>query len=80
MSSVYKINWLFIIVGNFLLPTSVLSYMIQNTVDFICITNTRHQKWKDNVKKKFMFIYKYSNSCIDNVEAAIWLLYGSPMK
>ena len=28
MSSVYKINWLFIIVGNFLLSTSVLSYMM----------------------------------------------------
>ena len=25
-------------------PTSVLSYMTQNGVDVICITNTRHQK------------------------------------
>ena len=45
--------------------------MIKNTVDVICITKTRHQKWKDNVKKKFIFIYKYRNSFIDNVEAAI---------
>ena len=48
-----------------------------NTVDVICITNTRHQKWKQNVKKEFIFIYRYNDSCIDNEEAAIWLLYGS---
>ena len=28
----------------------ILSYVIQNTVDVICITNIRHQNWKDNVK------------------------------
>ena len=57
-------------------PTSILSYMIQNTVDVICITNTRHQKRKDNVKNKFIFIYGYNNTCIDNEEATT-LLYGS---
>ena len=51
--------------------------MIQNTVDVIGATNTRHQKGKDNVKKKFIFIYRYNDSCIDNEEAAICLLYGS---
>ena len=50
--------------------------MIQNTVDVICITNTRHQKRKDNVKNKFIFIYGYNNTCIDNEEATT-LLYGS---
>ena len=59
-------------------PTSILSYMIQNTVDVICIPNTGHQKWKDNVKKKFILIYKYNESYIDNEEAvAIWLFHGS---
>lgn len=29
--------------------------MIENTVDVICIINTRHQKQKD-VKKKFIFM------------------------
>ena len=37
MSSVYKINHLSV-------PTTVLSYMIQNTVDVLCITNTGYQK------------------------------------
>ena len=46
MSFVYKMNCLSV-------PTSILSYMMQNTVDVIRITNTRHQKWRDNVKKKF---------------------------
>ena len=53
------------------LPVSVLSYMIQNTVGGIGITNTRYQKLKDNVKNKFIFIDRYKNSCIDNEEAAI---------
>ena len=69
MFSVYKMNHLSV-------PTSILSCMIQNTTDVIYITNTRHQKWKD-VKKKFIFIYRYNNSWIDNKEAVIWLLYGS---
>ena len=54
--------------------------MVQNTVDVKSVTNTRHQKWKDNVKKKFIFIYRYDNSCTDNEEAAIWLLYGDLVK
>ena len=37
MSSVYKINHLSV-------PTTVLSYMIQNTVDVLCITNTGYKK------------------------------------
>ena len=39
MSSVYKMNHLSV-------PTTILSYMVQNTADVICIidTNTRHQK------------------------------------
>ena len=37
--------------------TSVSSYVIQNTVGVIHITNTRHQKWKDNVKKSsYLFL------------------------
>lgn len=42
MLSEYKVNCLSE-------PTSVLSYMIQNTVDVMCITNTRHQKWKGKI-------------------------------
>lgn len=61
MSSVYKMDHLSV-------PTSVLFYMIQNTVNVTCITNFRYNKWKD-VKKNFIFT---SNSCIDN-EAAIGL-------
>ena len=34
-------------------------------------------KKKDNVKKKFMFIYRCDNSCIDSEEVVIWLFYGS---
>ena len=52
-------------------PRSVLSYMIQNTADVICITNTRRQRLKDNVKCKFIFIYRCNDSGIDNKEAAI---------
>ena len=29
------------------------------------------------MKKKFIFISRYNDSCIDNEEAAIRLLYGS---
>lgn len=64
MSSIYKMNYRSI-------PTSVWSYMIQNTVDVIHITNTRHQKCKGNVKKKFTLTYRYNSLCIDNEEAAI---------
>ena len=35
--SVYKMNRLSV-------STSIFSYMIQNIVDVICITNSRHQK------------------------------------
>ena len=66
----YKMNHLSV-------PTSKLSYTIQNTVDVICVTNTRHQKRKDNMKKKYIFIYRYNDSCTDNEEAAVWLLHGS---
>ena len=41
------------------------------------IAHTQHQKWKDNVKKKFIFIYRRNNSCINKEAAAIWWLYGS---
>ena len=40
---------------------SILYYMMQNTVDVIRITNTRYQKRKDNVKKKFILIYRYND-------------------
>ena len=69
-SSVYKMN-------NLSALRSILSYMIQNIVNVIHFTNSRHQKWKVNVKKKFIFIYRYNDSCTDNKEAAIGLLYGS---
>lgn len=39
-----------------LVPIWILSYMIENTLDFICIANTRHQRWKDNVKNSYLFI------------------------
>ena len=45
-------------------------------IDVLHFINTRYDKWKDNVKKKFIFIYTY-DSCPDNEETAIWLLYGS---
>ena len=38
--------------------------MIQNTVDVIYITNIRHQKWKDNVKGRFIFIV-FTDTVID---------------
>ena len=60
-------------------PTTMLSYTIPNTIDDMCITNSRHQKWEDNVKKKFIFFYRYNNSGTDNEEAAKWLLYCSPV-
>ena len=37
-----------------------------------------YKKWNDDEKKKFIFIYKYNESYIDNEEAvAIWLFLGS---
>ena len=49
----------------------------KNSVGVICITNTRHQQWKDNVKKKFTFTYIYinSNSHVEDEAAALWLFY-----
>ena len=58
MPSVYKMSLFF--------PILVLSYMIQNTIDIIYITNISHQKGKGNVKKKFIFIYRYNDSFISN--------------
>ena len=43
------------------------------------LSNTRHQKWKENVKKIYVFMFRYSDSCIGNEEAAMWLLYGGLM-
>lgn len=51
------------------IPTLILSYMIQNTVNVICIMNTRHKKCKDNMKE--IHIYRYKDSCIGNEEVAI---------
>ena len=51
-----------------LVPISILPHRRQNTVGIICITNMRHQKWKNNVEKKFIFFYRYNNSGIDNEE------------
>lgn len=59
------------------MPTSILLYMIQNTVAIVYITNTRLQKGKNHAKKKVIFIYRYKDSGIDNKEAAMWLLYGN---
>ena len=67
MSPVYKRSYLSV-------ATSVLFYVIHyRCLHFI---NTRYDKQKDNMKKKFIFIYSY-DSCPDNEETAIWLLYGS---
>lgn len=55
--------------------TSILSYMIENILDVLCITlNIENEKV---MKMKFTFIYRYNNSCIDTEEAAGWLLYSS---
>ena len=54
-------------------PVLSFCYMIQNTIDVSSMASTKHQKWKSTVKKKFIFIYRYKNSCIDNEETAIWL-------
>ena len=44
MLCVYKMNCLPV-------PTTILSYMVQNTVNAKCIPNIRYQKWKDNMKR-----------------------------
>ena len=49
---------------------SILSYKIQSMVDVICITNTRHQNERI-MQKRTIFTYKYTDSCIDNEQAAI---------
>ena len=61
--SVYKANHLSV-------STAILSYMIQNTVDVIVITNTKYQSWKANVKKPYIFICSYNDSSIDNEATA----------
>lgn len=67
LHAVYKMNGLSI-------STSV--FLLHDTKLCRCITNTRDQKWKDKMwKKKFVYIYKYNHSLI-NEEAGIWLLYG----
>ena len=37
----------------------------------------KNEKITCNMKKKFMFIYRYNDSCIDNEETAICLISGS---
>ena len=37
-----------------------MSYMIQNAIDALPITNTRHQPWKINMKKS-VSIYRYND-------------------
>lgn len=65
MLCVYKMNCLPV-------PTSILSYMVQNTVNIKCIPNTRYKKWKDNVKRNLhLFTDVINNTCIDNEETAI---------
>ena len=39
----------------------ILSYVIQNTEDVIHITNARHEN--NYVKKKFLFLCRYNDSC-----------------
>lgn len=51
--------------------TVCISTVLCGTVDVICITNTRYQKRKDNVKNKFTFIDRYDVSCINKEEAAM---------
>lgn len=46
-------------------PISILSYILQNGVDVIHITNTRNQKWKDNVKgNSYLFTGMVSHALI----------------
>lgn len=66
-SSVYKMNHLSA-------PTSVLSYVTSNTVDITLTLDIKHGK---DVRKKFIYIYKYNDVCTDNEAAATGLLYGS---
>lgn len=51
-------------------PTLILSYRIQNTVDVILIANSKYQKWKDNLKNH-VYYYRYHDWCIDNEKAAV---------
>lgn len=53
LSFVYKMH-------HFSVLTSILPYMIQNTVAVLQIANTGQQKLKENVKDKFIFIYRYN--------------------
>lgn len=43
--------------------------MIQNIVDVVCITKTRQKK--KIMRKRFIIIYRYNHSCIDNEAAAM---------
>lgn len=47
---------------------NIVLYNTKHYVDCTHNTNSRLQKWKDNVKSKFMFIYKNNDSKIDNEE------------
>ena len=64
--SVYKMNCLSV-------PASILSYMIQNTADVLHIT-TLDIKNEKIMWIRFIFIYRYNNSCTDNEEEP-WLLW-----
>ena len=49
--SIHKIMFCVYTMNCLPVPTSILSYMVQNTVNVKCIPNTRYKKWKDNVKR-----------------------------
>ena len=68
--SVYKIN-------HILVATLILSHMIQNTVDVVCIVNTRQQKLKDDVKNKGILFTVITIHELINEEGETQLLYGS---
>ena len=64
-----------------LVATSILSYTIQNTVDVICITNTRHKHEKNNVKKKFTFTVIMIHAAAKSLHSCLTLcdpIDGSP--
>ena len=43
--------------------THLTNIKCKNDVDVTCVTNARHKKWKDDVKKKFTFISALAQSC-----------------
>ena len=58
--------------------TSMLSYIVQNTLAVICITNTRYTKWEGDVNRNScLFTGIMVHALMMKKQAAIWLNYSS---